>query len=85
MSRDASDYEILCYDPAIIPMMALLQPSRFIFLLLKEQFDRIRSTVPVQFSLVFTNTRPSPAVMTAIMFVFWTGHLGIWVICLFPI
>jgi hypothetical protein len=23
--------------------------------------------------------------MTAIMFVFWTGHLGIWIICLFPI
>jgi hypothetical protein len=33
-------------------MVALLQPSRFIFFLLKKQFDRIRSTVPVQFSSV---------------------------------
>jgi hypothetical protein len=53
MSRDVSDCEILCYDPAIIPMVALLQPSRFIFFLLKRQFDRIWSTVPVQFSSVF--------------------------------
>jgi hypothetical protein len=53
MSRDVSDCEILCYDPAVISMMALLQPSRFIFFLLKKQFDRIRSTVPVQFSSVF--------------------------------
>jgi hypothetical protein len=53
MSRDVSDSEILCSDPAVIPMMALLQPSRFIFFLLKKQFDRIRSTVPVEFSSVF--------------------------------
>jgi hypothetical protein len=33
-------------------MMALLQPSRVIFFLLKKQFDRNRSTVPVQFSSV---------------------------------
>jgi hypothetical protein len=31
MSRDVSGCEILCYDPAIIPMMALLQLSPFIF------------------------------------------------------
>jgi hypothetical protein len=31
MSRDASDCEILCCNPAVLPMMALLQPSRFIF------------------------------------------------------
>jgi hypothetical protein len=36
-------------------MMALLQPSRFIFFLLKKQFDRIWSTVPVQFSPVFNH------------------------------
>jgi hypothetical protein len=53
MSRDVSDCEILCCDPAVIPMMALFQPSRFIFFLLKKQFDLIRSTVPVQFSSVF--------------------------------
>jgi hypothetical protein len=53
MSRDISDCEILCHDPAVIPMMALLQPSRFIYFLLKKQFDRIRSTVPIQFSSVF--------------------------------
>jgi hypothetical protein len=41
-------------------MMALLQPSRFIFFLLKEQFDRIRSTVPIQFSSVF-NFHQHPA------------------------
>jgi hypothetical protein len=36
----------------------------------------------------FVNFHQHPAsrpVMTAIMFVFWTGHLGIWIICLFPI
>jgi hypothetical protein len=52
MLRDASDCEILCYDRAVIPMMALFQPSPFIFFLLKKQFDRIRSTMPVQFSPV---------------------------------
>jgi hypothetical protein len=31
MARDVTDYEILCYDPAVIPMMVLLQSSRFIF------------------------------------------------------
>jgi hypothetical protein len=79
MSKDVSDCEVLCYERALIPMMALLQPSRFIFFLLKKQFDRIRSTVPVQLSSVsiFSNTRPSHPLMTAIMFVFWTGHLGI--------
>jgi hypothetical protein len=41
MSRDVSDYEILRYDPAVIPVMAFLQPSRFIFFLVKKQFDRI--------------------------------------------
>jgi hypothetical protein len=51
MSRDVSDCEILCHDRAVIPLMAFLQLSRF--LLLKKQFDRIRSTVPVQFSSVF--------------------------------
>jgi hypothetical protein len=43
-------------------MMALLQPSRLIFLL-KKQFDRIQSTVPVhflQFS-IFTDTRGFPS------------------------
>jgi hypothetical protein len=60
MSRDVSDCEILRYDPAVIPKMALLQPSRFIFFSLKKQFDRIRSTVPVQFSSVF-NFHQHPA------------------------
>jgi hypothetical protein len=41
-------------------MMALLQPHHFIFFLLKKQFDRIRSTVPVQFSSVF-NFHQHPA------------------------
>jgi hypothetical protein len=79
MSRDVSDCEILFYDPAVIPMMTLLQASRFILFLLKKQFDRIRSRAPVQSSQfsVFTNTRPSRPVKTAIMFVFWIGHLGI--------
>jgi hypothetical protein len=54
MSRDVSDFEILCHDPADISMMAFLQPSRFIFFLLKNQFDRIRPMVPVQFSSVFS-------------------------------
>jgi hypothetical protein len=31
MSRDVSDCEILCYDRAVIAVMAVLQPSRFIF------------------------------------------------------
>jgi hypothetical protein len=53
ISRDVSDSEILCHDRAVIPMMAFLQPSRFIFFLLKKQFDRIRSTVPVQCSSIF--------------------------------
>jgi hypothetical protein len=35
-ATDVSDCEILCYDPAVIPMMALLQPSRFIFFFTKE-------------------------------------------------
>jgi hypothetical protein len=33
--------------------MRLLQPSRFIFFLLKKPFDRIWSTVPAQDSSVF--------------------------------
>jgi hypothetical protein len=53
MSRDVSDREIPCYDPAVIFMMAVLQPSRFIFFLLKKQFDRIRSTALAQFFSVF--------------------------------
>jgi hypothetical protein len=60
MPRDVSDCEILCYDPAVISMMDLLQRSRFIFFLPKKQFDRIRSTVPVQFSSVF-NFHQHPA------------------------
>jgi hypothetical protein len=44
----------------------------------------MRTDVNFQFS-IFNNTRPSCPVMTEIMFVFWTGHLGIWIICLFPI
>jgi 4-amino-4-deoxy-L-arabinose transferase-like glycosyltransferase len=87
MSRDVSDCEMLCYDPAVIPMMALLQLSCFIFFLLKKQFDRIRPRYRsslLQFS-IFANTWPSRPVLTAIMFVFWTGHLHTWMICLFPI
>jgi hypothetical protein len=53
MPRDVSDCEILCSDPALIPTMALLQPSRLIFFFLKKQFDRIRSTVPVLVSSGF--------------------------------
>jgi hypothetical protein len=53
MSGDVFDCEILCYDFVVVSMITVLQPSRFIFCLLKKQFDRIRSTVPVQFSLVF--------------------------------
>jgi hypothetical protein len=60
MSRDVSDCEILCYDPAVILMMALLQPNRLIFFLLKKQFDCIQSTAPVQFSSVF-NFHQHPA------------------------
>jgi hypothetical protein len=85
MSRDVSDCEILCHDPAVIPTIAFLQPSRFILFLLKNHFDCIQSTVPVQFSSVFTNARPFRPVMTAIMFVFWTGNLNIWIICVFLI
>jgi hypothetical protein len=78
-ATDVSDCEILCYDPAVIPMMALLHPSRFFLFLLMKQFDSHRATVPVQFSPVFlfTNTRSSRPVMTAITFVFWTDYLGI--------
>jgi hypothetical protein len=36
MSRDVTDCEIFCYDPAVIPMMALLQPCHLIFLSTKE-------------------------------------------------
>jgi hypothetical protein len=50
MSRDVSDYEVLFCDFGAILMTTLLQPGRFIFFLLKKQFDRIRSTVLVQFS-----------------------------------
>jgi hypothetical protein len=53
MLSDVSDCKILCYDPTVIPMTTLLQPSHFIFFLLSKQFDRIRSTMPVQFSSVF--------------------------------
>jgi hypothetical protein len=44
---------VLCCEPPLIPTIARLQPKIFIFLLLKEQFDRIRSTVPVQFFSAF--------------------------------
>jgi hypothetical protein len=63
MSRDVSDCEILCYDHAVIPMMTLLQVSRFIFSLLKKQFDRIRSTVSVQFSSL-VNFHQHPAFLS---------------------
>jgi hypothetical protein len=53
MLSDVSDCEILCYDPAAIPIMALRQSSRFILFLINNQFDRIWSTVPSQFSSVF--------------------------------
>jgi hypothetical protein len=39
--------------------MAVLEPSRFIFFLLKKQFDRIRSTVPVQFSVFVFHQHPA--------------------------
>jgi hypothetical protein len=81
MSSDVSDCEIMCDDPAAISMMALLQPSRFIFFLLQKQFDCTWSTVAVQFSSFFNFHQHSPSrpVMTAIIFVFWTGDLGIWI------
>jgi hypothetical protein len=60
MSRDVSDCEILCYDPAVILMITHHQPSNFIFFLRQKQFDRIRSTVPVHFPSVF-NFHQHPA------------------------
>jgi hypothetical protein len=60
MPRDVSDCEIHCYGPIVVAMMALLQLSRFVFLLLKKQFDCIRSTTPAQFSPVF-NFHQQPA------------------------
>jgi hypothetical protein len=38
----------LSYNPLLIPGIATLEPKLFVFFLLKTQFDRIRSTVPVQ-------------------------------------
>jgi hypothetical protein len=47
----------------VIAMIARLQPSYFIFFLLKKPFDRIRSTVPIQFSSVF-NFHQHPAFLS---------------------
>jgi hypothetical protein len=46
---DASKFQILCFGPPLIPAIPRLQPQVFTFFLLKKRFDRIRSTVPVQF------------------------------------
>jgi hypothetical protein len=53
MSWNVSVCQTLSCDPAGIPILALLQPRYFIFFSLKNQFDRIRSTVLVQFFSVF--------------------------------
>jgi hypothetical protein len=52
-SSDVSACQILCYDPRLIHTVASLQPSRFIFFLLKRQFSYIRSNVPGLFDSAF--------------------------------
>jgi hypothetical protein len=48
-SWDVSEFQILCCDLSLIPILAPLQPTRFTFFLLKNRFNRIQSTVPVRF------------------------------------
>jgi hypothetical protein len=50
---DVSDFSMLCYGSSLIPSIATLEPKVFVCFLLKKHFDRIRSTVPVQFFYPF--------------------------------
>jgi hypothetical protein len=59
-SWDVSKCQILCFEPTLIPAIPRLQPKVFTFFPLKKQFNRIRSTVPVQFSPAF-NFQQLPA------------------------
>jgi hypothetical protein len=53
LGLDVSLCQILCYDQVLIPQVASLYPRDFIFFLLKSQFARVRSKVPVQFWSAF--------------------------------
>jgi hypothetical protein len=64
MSWDVSESQILCYDLSPIPILAPLQPTRFILLLLKKRFNRIQPTVPVRFFSIFIFQR-LPAVLSS--------------------
>jgi hypothetical protein len=55
ISWDVSECQVLCYEPPLIPTIATLRRRVFTFLLLKEQFDRIGSTVRVQFFAAFNS------------------------------
>jgi hypothetical protein len=46
---DVSNGQMLYYDPWAIRIIAPVQPRPFMFILLKNQFSRIRSAGPVQF------------------------------------
>jgi hypothetical protein len=57
---DVSEFPMLCYDASLIPNFATPEPKVFVFVLLKSQFKRIRSTVPFHFSYV-CNCQQHPA------------------------
>jgi hypothetical protein len=49
-SLNVSGCQILCYEPPLIPAIAILEPTSFIFFLMKNEFLRIKSMVPGRFS-----------------------------------
>jgi hypothetical protein len=57
---DVSGFPLLCRDHSLIPSIATLEPKVFVSFSLKTQFDRILSTIPVQFFSAF-NFQQSPA------------------------
>jgi hypothetical protein len=57
---NVADFPILCFNPSLIPSIAMFEPKIFVFSLLKKWFDRIQSTVPVKLFSAF-NFQQHPA------------------------
>jgi hypothetical protein len=60
MARDVSNCEILCYDPVVIPMMALLQPRRYFLTKEAVWSHLVNGASPVFFSFQFSPTPGIP-------------------------
>jgi hypothetical protein len=59
-SLNVSGCQIRCYEPPLIPAISTLEPTSFIFFLMKNELLRIQSMVPGRFSSHF-NFQQHPA------------------------